>query len=44
MDVFSYDGAGHAFNRDADAHYHEPSATLAWQRTLAFFDQQLAGA
>jgi carboxymethylenebutenolidase len=44
MDTFVYSGAGHAFNRDGDAHYHEPSATLAWQRTLAFFDQQLAAA
>jgi carboxymethylenebutenolidase len=35
--------AGHAFNRDIDAHaYDEPSATLALDRTLAFFDQHLA--
>ena len=43
MDVFTYP-AGHAFNRDHDPHYDEASATLAWQRTLAFFDKQLAGA
>jgi len=46
MEVFSYPGAGHAFNRDVpgDKHYHEASARLAWQRTLDFFDKQLAGA
>ena len=45
MDVYSYPGAGHAFNRDIDpSHYHRPSADLAWQRTMAFFDQYVAGA
>jgi len=46
MEVFSYPGAGHAFNRDVpgDKHYHGASAMLAWQRTLEFFDRQLAGA
>jgi carboxymethylenebutenolidase len=45
MDVFSYPGAGHAFNRDIDpAHYHETSAKLALQRTMAFFDQHVAHA
>ncbi|MBA2078153.1 dienelactone hydrolase family protein [Rhodanobacter sp. PCA2] len=44
MEVHTYPGAGHAFMREADAHYHEPSARLAWQRTLAFFDRELAGA
>jgi carboxymethylenebutenolidase len=43
MDVFTYP-AGHAFNRDHDPHYDEASATLAWQRTQAFFDRELAGA
>ncbi len=43
-EVFVYPGAGHAFNRDVDAsHYHEGGARLAWQRTLAFFEQHLAG-
>lgn len=43
MEVFTYPGAGHAFNRDVegDPHYHETSAKLAWQRTLAFFGQHL---
>ena len=45
MDVFTYAGAGHAFNRDIDpSHYHEASAKLARRRTLAFFDKHLGGA
>lgn len=44
MDVFTYP-AGHAFNRHIDpGHYDEASATLALQRTLAFFDRHLAQA
>jgi len=43
MDVFTYP-ADHAFNRDGSAPYHEASAKLALQRTLAFFDHHLAGA
>ncbi len=45
MEVFTYPGAGHAFNRDVegDRHYHAASARLAWERTLAFFGQHLAG-
>jgi carboxymethylenebutenolidase len=43
MDVYAYAGAGHAFNRDIDPdHYHEISARLAQQRTMAFFDTYLA--
>jgi len=35
--VFVYDEAGHAFNRDADPnHFHAASAVLARERTLAF--------
>lgn len=41
METFVYPGAGHAFNRDGDPHYHAPSAELAWRRTLAFFERQL---
>lgn len=46
MEVFTYPDAGHAFNRDVpgDTHYHEASARLAWDRTLAFFGKHLAGA
>jgi len=35
--------AGHAFNRDVDpTHYDAPSASLAWSRTLRFFERALA--
>lgn len=41
MDVFTYP-AGHAFNRDVDPKaYDAASATLAWQRTLAFLEREL---
>lgn len=43
METFTYP-AEHAFNRDGSASYHEASARLALQRTLAFFDAQLAHA
>ena len=44
-DVFVYPEAGHAFNRDIDpSHYHEASAKLALERTMAFFDKHLAHA
>ena len=36
VQVFTYPGAGHAFNRDGNAAWHEPSAKLARERTLAF--------
>jgi carboxymethylenebutenolidase len=39
--VFTYEGAGHAFNRDVGASYNEPAARLAQQRTLAHFDEYL---
>jgi carboxymethylenebutenolidase len=43
MDVYTYPGAGHAFNRDIDpSHYHQESAELALKRTMAFFDKHLA--
>jgi carboxymethylenebutenolidase len=41
MELFTY-SADHAFNRDVGAQYDEASATLAYQRTLAFFDKHLA--
>ena len=44
METFTYP-ADHGFNRDVDPRvYDEPSAKLALQRTLAFFDKYLAGA
>ena len=43
MEVFTYP-ADHGFNRDVGASYDEASAKLALQRTMAFFEQHLAGA
>jgi carboxymethylenebutenolidase len=37
VQVFTYPGAGHAFNRAGTSAWHEPSATLARERTIAFF-------
>jgi carboxymethylenebutenolidase len=37
VQVFTYAGAGHAFNRDGNASFHAPSAKPARERTLAFF-------
>lgn len=43
--VYVYGQCGHAFNRDIDPeHYHAPSAKLALQRTLVFFDRELGDA
>lgn len=43
-EVFVYPNAGHAFDRDADAHaYDAASATLARERTLDFFTRHLGG-
>lgn len=42
--VYVYEGAGHAFNRDGNAAYHEASAKLAWSRTLDFLAQHLKSA
>ncbi|HSE12708.1 MAG TPA: dienelactone hydrolase family protein [Rudaea sp.] len=44
MQIFTYP-AGHAFNRAVDpTHYDAPSARLALDRTLAFFERHLRGA
>ena len=42
--VYTYLGAQHGFNNDTTPRYDEPSAKLAWQRTVAFFKQQLGAA
>ena len=43
--VYVYEHAGHAFDRDVDpTHYDPVGAPVALQRTLAFFDRQLAHA
>jgi carboxymethylenebutenolidase len=36
-----YEGAQHGFNNDTTPRYDEKSATLAWQRTIAFFNKHL---
>ncbi len=41
-DVVRYPDAGHGFHCDARASYHEPSATDAWARTVAWFHRHLA--
>lgn len=40
--VYIYEGAEHAFFNDTNAsRYHEEAAQLAWQRTIAFFNEKL---
>jgi len=43
-EIFTYPGAGHAFNRDESASYEPNSARIAWQRTLAFLTKALGNA
>jgi len=38
-----YDGANHGFHNDTTPRYDEAAATLAWDRTLAWFDRYLRG-
>lgn len=41
--IHVYEHCGHAFNRDVDPHvYDKAAARLAWERTLDFFDRELA--
>ena len=41
--IYMYEGANHAFFNDTRAdRYHEESAQLAWQRTIAFFKEKLS--
>jgi carboxymethylenebutenolidase len=43
VEVYTYEGAGHAFNRDVDrASYNAEAAKLARARTLAFFATHIA--
>jgi carboxymethylenebutenolidase len=40
--VYTYEGAGHAFNRDLDPNsYHSEAAKLAQSRTLDFLDKEI---
>ncbi|HET9833782.1 MAG TPA: dienelactone hydrolase family protein, partial [Vicinamibacterales bacterium] len=40
-EVFEYKGAQHGFHNDTTPRYDEKAATLAWQRTLEFFNKNL---
>jgi carboxymethylenebutenolidase len=39
--MFTYDGVQHGFNNDTTPRYDKAAATLAWQRTVDFFKQEL---
>ncbi|HZL55523.1 MAG TPA: dienelactone hydrolase family protein, partial [Bryobacteraceae bacterium] len=40
---YVYGGANHGFHNDTTPRYDEKAATLAWQRTLDFFNKYLRG-
>ncbi len=40
-EMHMYEGANHGFHNDTTPRYDEAAATLAWQRTLAFFNKHL---
>lgn len=42
--VHFYDGANHGFHNDTTPRYDKTAATLAWDRTIEFFDQTLKSA
>ncbi|MBA3508071.1 MAG: dienelactone hydrolase family protein [Betaproteobacteria bacterium] len=42
--MFKYAGTQHGFNNDTTPRYDEAAAKLAWQRTVEFFNQNLAAA
>lgn len=39
--VYIYEGANHGFHNDATPRYDEEDASLAWQRTIDFFNEHL---
>ncbi|MCR6632861.1 MAG: dienelactone hydrolase family protein [Magnetospirillum sp.] len=41
--AFVYPGVQHGFNNNTTPRYDEAAAALAWQRTIAFFNQHLKG-
>lgn len=41
-EVYVYEGANHGFHNDTTARFDADQATLAWSRTLDFFDEHLA--
>jgi carboxymethylenebutenolidase len=40
-EIFTYEGAKHAFFNDTSPRYHEEASKLAWERTIAFFKEKL---
>jgi carboxymethylenebutenolidase len=40
-EMHMYDGAQHGFNNDTTPRYDEKAATLAWSRTVAFFNRHV---
>ena len=40
-EMYMYSGTQHGFHNNSTPRYHEPSAKLAWERTIAFFKKQL---
>ena len=40
-EIVMYEGAKHAFFNDTSPRYHEEAAKLAWERTIAFFNEKL---
>lgn len=41
--AYIYQGVQHGFNNDTTPRFDQASASLAWQRTIAFFNQHLRG-
>jgi len=39
--VYFYEGVNHGFHNDTTPRYDEAAATLAWERTIAFFNEHL---
>ena len=40
-EMYKYPGTQHGFHNNSTPRYHEASAKLAWERTMAFFKKQL---
>jgi carboxymethylenebutenolidase len=40
--VQTYPGTSHGFHNNSTPRYDEAAAALAWERTIAFFREQLA--
>ncbi len=41
FEAYVYEGVNHGFHNDTTPRYDKTAATLAWQRTIAFFQKQL---